>query len=209
MSSETWLSFLLATAAASLSPGPAVVMITSQSVSHGINGAIRVIAGGELALAVNYSLVALGLGVVLASLPDFFTFLRYAGAAYLMWFGLMIVYSSLRTSKQSSNSSSSQLFKAGFLMQISNPKSLLFISALVPQFLSSTFPIWQQILILAATAIGTDTIICLVYALLSSKAANIVSYYQSSYKFFSVSCGSFLIIAGIKLAFSEILQHSL
>jgi homoserine/homoserine lactone efflux protein len=201
---ETWFTFLIVTTASSLSPGPAVILVTSQATTHGVTGAIRGIIGGQLAMAINYSLVALGLGAVLATLPGIFTILRYIGAAYLVWLGLTMVSSSLQ--KHASGSSStpplSRLFRAGFLMQITNPKSLLFISALAPQFLSSSSPIWQQVMILATTAITADTLICLGYAFLAFKAAGIFRHRRLQ-KVLGVSSGSFLVATGVKLALTE------
>jgi homoserine/homoserine lactone efflux protein len=169
VSHHTFLLYLATWLIVALFPGPAVMLSVAQSAKHGFRPSLAGIAGiqcGNLALFV---CVALGLGAILSSATGAFTVLRIAGALYLLYLGVRTMIRSFsRTVNVAPESPISTpgrgLFLQGVLVQLTNPKVLLFVSALVPQFMNPAASSIPQLSALAAGTIAVDLIVLSTYA---------------------------------------------
>lgn len=85
MALHLWLGFFLTTLVVALSPGPGAVLSMSVGLRHGYRHALKAICGLQTALLLQLTLVALGLGALLAASELAFLVVKLAGAAYLVW----------------------------------------------------------------------------------------------------------------------------
>jgi homoserine/homoserine lactone efflux protein len=119
--------------------------------------------------------IALGLGTLLAMATAVFALLRLAGAAYLFYLGVRMILFSFRRSFPGSVPAVKPpiahcgLFLQGLLIQLTNPKALLFVSALLPQFIEPHRPVRLQLVILVFTTIAVDSAVLSSYALLARR----------------------------------------
>src|SRR5262249_41947176 len=106
---------------------------------------------------------------LLAKATVAFTVLRIIGAAYLVYLGLRLIVSTLRRhpmveQKIATQPSRRSLLLQGFAIQITNPKALLFMSALLPQFVDPRQPLAWQIVILFVITVTIDAVVLSSYA---------------------------------------------
>ncbi|MFB0935654.1 MAG: homoserine/homoserine lactone efflux protein [Propionivibrio sp.] len=170
MALTTWLAFLLAAILIAVSPGPGAATSMSVGLRHGYWAALRAILGLQSALVIQLCVVAAGLGALLSASTTAFNVMKFLGAGYLIWLGIQ----KWRDIPQALNEEGvavkpSGLFVQGLLVNLTNPKAIVFIAALTPQFIDPTRPQWLQFLILAATMCGVDTIVMSGYALLATR----------------------------------------
>jgi len=170
MSFSLWLGFLAAAIVIAVSPGPGAVTSMSAGLRYGYGAALRAILGLQAALLIQLAIVAGGLGALLATSALAFDIVKIAGAAYLIWLGVQ----KWRAAPQPIGAAdapvaSRNLFLQGLLVNLSNPKAIVFIAALVPQFVDPTRPQWPQFLIIAATMCAIDTVVMSGYALLVAR----------------------------------------
>ena len=136
----------------------------------GMKAAMTGIAGIQLGHFVFFGCIAAGLAALLATATTVFTVLRIIGALYLLYLGVRIIHSSFRAPEQAGLSQAApvprNLLLQGFAIQVTNPKALLFMSALLPQFVLPESPLMPQLLILLATTIIVDVIVLGGYAFL-------------------------------------------
>ena len=173
MSWTMWLAFLAAALVIAVSPGPGAVLSMSTGLRYGYAAALRAIAGLQIALLLQLCVVALGLGAVLATSEAAFAVVKFAGAAYLIWLGVHKWRSppepiggdgeGLRVQSRR------QLYAQGILVNLTNPKAIVFIAALVPQFIVPDQPQWPQFAIIGATMVAVNTMVMSCYALLATR----------------------------------------
>ncbi len=171
MSWNVWLAFLAASVVIAVTPGPGAVLSISTGLRHGYAPALRAIVGLDAALLVQLGVVALGLGAVLAASSTAFLVLKVAGAAYLVWLGVQKWRAPVVAIDEHALPSAlgRGLFMQGLLVNLTNPKALVFIVALVPQFIDPVLPKAPQFLIIGLTMVVTDMIVMSIYALLAGR----------------------------------------
>lgn len=141
MSFSTWLLFLSVSLAAAFSPGPGVLMAISTASSRGARRAFYSSAGNALGVFIVATTAVTGLGLVLKASELAFGLLKLAGAAYLVYLGIKAWRNAGRqTAEQAQQQppveeSRWSTFRAGLLVAISNPKAILFFTAVFPQFM--------------------------------------------------------------------------
>ena len=165
-----WLGFLLAAILIAVSPGPGAAVAMSCGMRYGYAAALRSIFGLESALLIQLAIVAVGLGALLTASTLAFDIVKFCGAAYLVWLGIQ----KWRTAPQELQDakppmSSNALFVEGLLVNLANPKAIVFIAALTPQFIDPTRQQWLQFLIIAATLCTVDIMVMSGYALLATR----------------------------------------
>lgn len=132
-----WLGFAATQLAFALTPGPAVLLVTSQAMARGTHAGIAAAAGVQVGNGIYLALSAIGLGAVLATSEQAFAVIKWAGAAYLVFLGLRTLWTARRRSTEDFVSSLTlweQPYVQGVIKQLANPKSVLFFGALLPQF---------------------------------------------------------------------------
>lgn len=132
-----WLGFAATQLAFALTPGPAVLLVTSQAMARGARTGIAAAAGVQAGNGVYLALSAIGLGALLATSEQAFTAIKWAGAAYLVLLGLRTLRSASHRPERDFAPSTAvweKPFVQGLVKQLANPKSVLFFGALLPQF---------------------------------------------------------------------------
>jgi threonine/homoserine/homoserine lactone efflux protein len=159
MSVESWLLFSSIALVATLSPGPAILLVSSHSVSYGLKNSVATMLGNISGLFVMSALSVLGLSAIILHSAALFVVLKFAGAAYLIYLGLKLLrkgFSDAVPARQSGDGceaapSYSQLYSCGLLVALSNPKAVAFTTALFPQFVDRAQPVVPQFGILLVT----------------------------------------------------------
>lgn len=172
MAPNTWLAFLLAAMLIAISPGPGAATSMSAGLRHGYWRALRAIGGLQSALALQLLVVAAGLGALLATSAAAFNVMKLLGAAYLIWLGIRKWRDEpqgIAVGDASEPATADGLFVQGLLVNLTNPKAIVFMAALTPQFVDPARPRWLQFLILGVTMCGVDTIVMSGYALLATR----------------------------------------
>lgn len=129
----TLAAFVPAALALNLSPGADMMFCLAQGMRGGPRPAVAASAGISVGSMVNVALAGLGLGALVASLPGLFDAIRWAGIAYLLWLALRTLRAPLGSAGAPAVRPA-RAFRDGFLVNISNPKVILFILAFIPQF---------------------------------------------------------------------------
>ncbi|TNF23279.1 MAG: LysE family translocator [Rhodobacteraceae bacterium] len=173
MDVNLWLTFVAASTALLLIPGPTVLLVLSYALSKGRSVALASAAGvasGDL-IAMTASLAGLG-ALVLAS-ATLFTALKWIGAAYLVWLGVRLIRSApstgMRADRLRTEVSARGVFAHTAAVTALNPKSIAFFIAFVPQFLDAGAPLLPQFAVLIATFVGLAALNALAYALLADR----------------------------------------
>jgi homoserine/homoserine lactone efflux protein len=170
MSLRIFLLYLATWSLVALSPGPAVMCSMAQSTRYGFRSSLAGISGIQLGNFLFFVCIASGLGALLATATTAFTILRTIGAIYLFYLGVRIIVSSFRRTVHDVLRSVAALparrglFLQGLLIQLTNPKALLFVSALLPQFIEPRRPVLGQLVILVVTTIAVDSVVLSSYA---------------------------------------------
>lgn len=171
---EALLSFIVTTCVLALSPGPDNIYVLSQSLVNGTKSALATTAGLISGCIVHTTLLAFGFSAVITTNPSLFFGIKVVGALYLLYLAYAVFKSdaTLEFSQNAPKKSSSQLFKQGVLMNLLNPKVMLFFLALFPQFL------WQpqtdtvlQFYILGITFMVVSFIVFATIALLAGRVS--------------------------------------
>ncbi len=171
MSIDLWLTFVAASTALLLIPGPTVLLVLSYAVSKGRSVAVASalgVATGDF-IAMTTSLVGLG-ALVLAS-ASVFMVLKWVGAAYLVWMGIKLLRSAPREGLKvpAERVTARGVFGHATVVTALNPKSIAFFIAFVPQFLRPAEPLVPQFALLIATFVTLAGLNALAYALLADR----------------------------------------
>ena len=171
MSWSVWLAFLVASLVIAVTPGPGAVLSIATGMRYGYPTALRTITGLESALLVQLGVVALGLGAVLAASSTAFLLLKVSGALYLIWLGVRKWRAPVEEIDERAvlQRRSSGFYLQGLFVNLTNPKAIIFIVALVPQFVDPALPQWPQFLVIGATMVATDVLVMSGYALLAGR----------------------------------------
>jgi homoserine/homoserine lactone efflux protein len=175
---ETWLAFFVAAWLISLSPGPGAVSTMASAVRHGVRGSYNNLLGLELGLAFVLVAVASGLGALVIASATAFTVLKWVGVAYLLYLGIQ----QLRTGSQATAITGAaaqrgprrNLVAQGFLVNASNPKGIVFMLAVLPQFIDPDRPQLVQYAICGLTLVFTDIVVMSGYALFATRVLRLL-----------------------------------
>jgi homoserine/homoserine lactone efflux protein len=171
---ETWLLFCMTEAVLCAIPGPGVLLIVSFSLTRGSAAGIAATMGILIATIFYFIFAATGLGAILQVSGDIFILIKYLGAAYLIWLGVSLIRLAFKPDGSSAGdtetASHRKAFWQGFITHASNPKLLVFFTAILPQFIDPAENFSPQVVILGFSALIIQTMVLLAYAVLSAKA---------------------------------------
>jgi len=189
-----------------LTPGPAVLLVVSQGLKSGFKSSQRGILGILAGNAIFFVLSALGLGALLMSSATLFQAIKWAGAAYLVFIGLKMLLAKRSTANPGDLATtakpSMRLFSEGLLTQLSNPKAIVFFSALLPQFLSPDGGVLEQFAILGIVSLAIEFCVLLSYGWAAERGSRLIFKGRFSVLTDRIA-GGFLVGAGIGLAVSR------
>jgi homoserine/homoserine lactone efflux protein len=175
MALDTFLLYVATWTLVALSPGPAVMFSMSQATRHGMRGAVAGTSGILLGHVIVFGAVAFGLAALLASYSGAVATIRIVGALYLMYLGAKMLLSKPRGAEAvivtPTPRAHGGLVLQGLGVQLTNPKLLLFVLALLPQFIRPGYPLLLQLAIMLAVTVVIDGIALLAYAKLAAHGA--------------------------------------
>jgi homoserine/homoserine lactone efflux protein len=203
MEINIFLAFVAATMVMILSPGPSVLLTIAHSISYGWQRAISTVAGATVGVAVQLIIAAIGLVSLLNLVAGMFEWLRWAGAAYLIYLGIR-QWRSAGTPLEvdTLEESGTKRFVQGLAVTVPNPKSLIFIAVFLPQFIDTTRPVGVQFVIIVPTFLLITFGITSAWALVAAKASG---FLQSRRAIRSAlrGAGGLMVIAGVGLALAR------
>ena len=162
MSWSVWFALVGAAVLISLTPGAGAINTMTNSIGVGWTRSIWGILGQQLALLVHIAVVAAGVGVLVAESHVLFEVIRYAGAAYLVYLGvrqLLARPEAVDTEAPVGRMTAWQMFRQGVLVNLTNPKAVVFFLAFTPQFIRPSRPVLPQYGVLAATVVVVDVLV--------------------------------------------------
>jgi threonine/homoserine/homoserine lactone efflux protein len=172
--SSQWLAFLVASILFIQVPGPSLLFTIGRALTVGRRDALLSVVGNGIGVTVQVLLVAVGLGAVVAASATAYTVIKVAGAAYVIWLGIQAIRhrgEARQALEAQVAATSGHALRIGFVVGVTNPKTILFFVAFLPQFTNTAAGhVGVQMavlgLVFGVMAICSDSI----WALLASKA---------------------------------------
>lgn len=173
MALETWLAFFAACWVISLSPGAGAIASMSAGLQYGFWRGYWNALGLQLGLALQIVIVAAGVGAILAASEVAFGLIKWFGVVYLVYLGYrqwQALPSDMEAQAERPIGRPLTLVLRGFLVNFSNPKAIVFILAVLPQFLDPQAPLLMQHLLMGVTMICVDLVVMAGYTGLAARA---------------------------------------
>jgi len=202
-STASLLTYVMACFILAIVPGPTVTVIVANSLARGTKAGLMNIAGTQIGMLSMVVIVAFGLEAVVNFMAWAFDWVKLAGAAYLVWIGFKMLRSDGTLPQGEKTSARTPLQDAvqGFLVIWSNPKALIFLGALLPQFVDRAQPAFMQIIVLGLIfMLLASTTDCL-YAVLAGRARGLLS--AARVRLVSRVSGLILMAGGVWLALQK------
>ncbi|WP_178359226.1 LysE family transporter [Mycolicibacterium hippocampi] len=167
MTWQMWLAFFGAAIVIAVAPGAGAIQSMATGLTHGVKRGYWNILGLEVGLMLQLALVATGLGAAVASSMLAFTVIKWVGVAYLLYLAIrqwraVAVDLTAQVDGAVSTGYRSMVVR-GFLVNATNPKSLLFFLAVMPQFVVPTSPLLPQYLAIGTTMVAVDLVVMGLY----------------------------------------------
>ena len=199
MNMEIWIPFALASTLILIIPGPTIILVISQAVTHGRRSVVPLVTGVLLGDFTAMILSILGLGAVLSASAALFAIFKWIGALYLIYLGIKLWKSNPENNSiqyNAKNTSARSLLKSSFIVTALNPKSIAFFVAFLPQFIDPLKPTLTQLTLLGGTFLLLATTNAALYALFAGQLSEHMRK-GNIRKWFDRCGGSALIGAGI------------
>ncbi|MCD9466092.1 homoserine/homoserine lactone efflux protein [Photobacterium iliopiscarium] len=203
MSVEIWLAYVVAAIVFSFAPGSGTVNSISNGMVYGWRKSLASIVGLQLGMAVHIILVGVGLGTLVAQSAVAFSLIKWIGAAYLIWLGIQKwrEHNALSIENVDQSVTAGCLLRRAVLVNLTNPKTIVFLVALFPQFINATQPQLPQLLILGMTTLVIDACVMLFYVCLASRfthyirSASVMTRLNRIFGSMFIGCGALLALA--------------
>lgn len=173
MDLSLWMTFVAASIALLVIPGPTVVLVLTYALTQGRRVALASAGGVALGDFIAMTASLLGLGALVLASATMFTVLKWVGAAYLVWMGIAMIRGAGKAQaikiEGAPQLSARAVFRNATVVTALNPKGIVFFIAFVPQFIRPDQPLAPQFAILIATFVGLAAINVLIYALLADR----------------------------------------
>jgi len=194
------LPYLAACFLFAIVPGPSVTMIVANSLAGGTRAGLATILGTEISMLSMVIVVALGLEAVMTFVSEAFLVIKLVGAAYLIWIGFKMFTSSGRLEMRAPGGRLplGRYIWQGAVVNWSNPKSLLFLGAFLPQFLDLSRPAFGQIIVLGLIVMAVATTTDSFYALIAGRARQLLT--TTRVRLMNRASGAILMAGGLWLA---------
>ncbi|WP_257098932.1 LysE family translocator [Pseudovibrio flavus] len=202
MSWEHWSAFVLASVVVLAIPGPTILLVISYALGQGRRSAVATVSGSSLGDFVAITASLLGAGAILAASSTLFTLLKLVGAAYLVWLGIKMWRAPTLTrdiKAAGAHTPLRKIFGNCFLVTALNPKSIIFFTAFVPQFVDPASALTPQFVTLIVTFVSLATINAVMWAMM---AGSLRVHFQkpTAMKIANRIGGGFLVSAGLLTA---------
>jgi homoserine/homoserine lactone efflux protein len=200
-----YLIFLVTTVMLILVPGPAAITVAAQGATHSSNKAFLGILGVASADVFFFALSATGIASLILASNLLFLTIKWFGVAYLLYLGISALFSKsgvIKIDAKTKQHCRKKLFSQGLVVQLANPKALMYFSALLPQFIDPSEPIIPQMALMGASCLLADI---LVYSLFSRLGERIAKQKLKSWvvTVINKAAGITLVSTGIRMASLE------
>ena len=205
MTFATWLTFFVATILLCFSPGPGALSSMSAGMKYGWQRGMWNCIGMQVSIMVNVTIIALGLGAILMASETAFEIMKWCGALYLMWLGVQkfreapVAFEEIAARTEFKDTTAKGIFMQGFLVSQTNPKGLIFLLAVLPQFVDPTQPVAIQYVILTLTLNVVDFIAMGCYTAFVAKVQRLLKD-PAHIRWTNRGIGSLFVAAGGALA---------
>jgi threonine/homoserine/homoserine lactone efflux protein len=180
-----------------------VLLVLSQGLTRGTSASVSANPGILAGNACYFVLSATGLGAILMASYDLFSLIRWIGAGYLVWLGVRAVIGTscviTVTPATAAPTRRGRTFLNGFVLQVSNPKALVFFTALLPPFIDPRGPVVTQVMILGVTSVVLEFFVLLAYGALAGRLTSVAT----RPRFQTIAnrvAGGMLVTAGVSVA---------
>lgn len=207
-SSSQWVAFLVASFLFIQVPGPSLLFMLGRALTVSLRDALVSVVGNGLGVATQVLLVAVGLGAVVAASASAYTVLKVVGAAYVVWLGIQAIRHRGDTrrallEKAPEPEHAGRALATGFVVGLTNPKTIVFFVAFLPQFTSTTAPAGPQLavlgLVFGTMAITSDS----VWAVLAGRARRWFARRPERLDTLGATGGVMMIVLGTTMAVAE------
>lgn len=194
-----FLTFAAASALLILIPGPNVALIVANSVAYGVRYGLVTIAGSATAMVLQLTLVTLGLAEALGRFGTVMEWVRWIGVAYIVWIGVRawrappVDLTQVRPEPKSLR----EIFLRGLVVSLTNPKTLVFFGAFLPQFVTHDAPLRPQLALLSTTFLALAMTLDSCWAAVAGRARGLLSRHG---RLRNRLTGGLLVGAGVGLA---------
>jgi len=174
---ETWLAFFVAAWLISLSPGAGAISCMAAGMRYGYARAMWNILGLQLGILFVLAIVAAGLGAIIAASTTLFAAVKWLGAAYLVYLGIRqwrAPAAPVTDAGADVTGTPRQLVTRGFLVNATNPKGIVFMLAVLPQFIDPALPQLPQYVVCGATLFFTDLVVMSGYTGLAARVLRLL-----------------------------------
>jgi homoserine/homoserine lactone efflux protein len=203
MTLNTWLAFFAASWLISLSPGAGAVSCMAAGIRYGFARAFWNIVGLQLGILFVLTIVAGGMGAIVATSARAFTVVKLIGVLYLVYLGIQQwrspVAAITTAGADTGDGTPRQLVLKGFLVNATNPKGILFMLAVLPQFIDPVRPQLPQYAICGATLFFTDLVVMSGYTAFAARVLKLLRSERQA-RWLNRSFGGIFIAAGAVLA---------
>ena len=184
----------------SIIPGPSVTVVVANSLARGTKAGVVTLIGTEIAMLSMVVIIALGMQAVMAVVSEGFTIIKLVGAAYLVWVGFRMFTSSgkIEVGEAGERLPLVRYLWQGALINWSNPKTLLFLGAFLPQFVDLNRPAFGQIMVLGLIVMAVATLTDLFYAVIAGRARHLLN--AARVRMMNKISGIILMVGGVWLA---------
>ena len=206
--SSQWLAFLVASILFIQVPGPSLLFTIGRALTVGRREALLSVVGNALGLVTQVGFVAVGLGAVVAASASAYTVLKLVGAAYVVWLGISAIRHRgdarvVLSHPESAPATRGHAIRTGFIVGVTNPKTIVFFAAFLPQFTSESGPAGVQVallgLVFGVLAVCSDTL----WALGAAKAREWFARKPKRLDKLGATGGGMMILLGATLAANE------
>ena len=199
MSAELWLAFVLASGVVLVIPGPTILTVISYSIAHGRRANVPLVIAVALGDSTAMVTSVFGLGSLLSTSAFWFTVVKVAGGAYLLYLGIKLLRAGASLTEMAAPTvpnSRWRVFATTYLVTALNPKSVVFFVAFLPQFINHDAPINPQLSVLTVTFVTMATVNATLYAAFAVSARRLLAS-PFAQRRFNVLGGSLLSVAGV------------
>ena len=201
MDLSVWLTYFLAAIVLSVTPGPGVFSSIRSGLHHGVRLGAWNAVGMQVANMIHVFIVAVGLGAWLLASETLFNTIKWLGVAYLVYLGVTTWRAEPRAFVDAPDADTTvrEVFLHGFLVNITNPKSIIFFVAILPQFIDVARPVAFQYAVLAITTFAVDLVIMIGYTALAARVLRVMKD-PERLRWMNRGLGSLFVATGIALA---------
>jgi threonine/homoserine/homoserine lactone efflux protein len=178
-------------------PGPSVLLTVAHSISFGWRRALITVSGATLGIAIQLLVAVIGIGSLIKFVAATFDVLRWAGAGYLIYFGVKVwINASDLATLGKGVARPNRLLMQGLTITVFNPKSLLFIAAFLPQFVDAGRPVETQFFIIVPVFLVITFVVTSIWAMVSGTVNKFVKNSETFAIVFRVT-SALIVLSGI------------